>query len=114
MPEGNTTFTPKDIKGVAVNPKFEGLKCNGIDLCSLPLDSLRNLKQLNLDWLISTYENYPEKSKFFKADFFDKLAGSSELRMDMIDGKSATDIRQSWQSDLNEFKSLRKKYLLYP
>jgi uncharacterized protein YbbC (DUF1343 family) len=114
MPEGNTTFTPKDIKGVAVNPKFEGLKCNGIDLSSLPLDSLRNLKQLNLAWLISTYEDYPEKNKFFQSDFFDKLAGSSELRKQIIAGKSIEEIVGSWQSDLDAFRSLRKKYLLYP
>lgn len=114
MPEGNTTFTPKDIKGVAVNPKFEGLKCNGIDLSSLPLDSLRNLKQLNLAWLISTYEDYPEKNKFFQPDFFDKLAGSSELRKQIIAGKSIEEIVGSWQSDLDAFRSLRKKYLLYP
>lgn len=114
MPNGNATFTPKDIKGVAVNPKFEGLKCNGIDLSSLPLDSLRNLKQLNLAWLISTYENYPEKNKFFQSDFFDKLAGSSELRKQIIAGKSIEEIVGSWQSDLDAFRSLRKKYLLYP
>lgn len=114
MPNGNATFTPKDIKGVAVNPKFEGLKCNGIDLFSLPLDSLRKLKQLNLAWLISTYENYPEKNKFFQSDFFDKLAGSSELRKQIIAGKSIEEIVGSWQSDLDAFRSLRKKYLLYP
>jgi uncharacterized protein YbbC (DUF1343 family) len=78
------------------------------------LDSLRNLKQLNLAWLISTYEDYPEKNKFFQSDFFDKLAGSSELRKQIIAGKSIEEIVGYWQSDLDAFRSLRKKYLLYP
>lgn len=114
MPNGNTTFAPKDIKGVATNPKFEGKTCNGIDLASIPLDSLRNRKKLNLDWLTSAYLDYPEKDKFFKSDFFDKLAGSSSLRKQIIDGKSETEIRQSWQSDLENFRVMREKYLLYP
>jgi uncharacterized protein YbbC (DUF1343 family) len=114
MPNGNTKFTPKTIDGVAKYPKLENKKCNGIDLSGIPLDSLRNMKQLNLEWLISTYQNYPEKNKFFKADFFDKLAGSSELRKQIIAGKSAEEIRASWQKDLEEFKLIRKKYLLYP
>ncbi|MBI1286482.1 MAG: DUF1343 domain-containing protein [Flavobacteriales bacterium] len=114
MPNGNTTFTPKDIKGVASNPKFEGKKCAGVDLSTLSEDSLYNLSQMNLEWLISTYQNYPEKDKFFRTDFFDKLAGSSELRKQIIAGKSAGEIRETWQSELLQFKMMRKKYLVYP
>lgn len=114
MPNGNTTFTPKDIKGVAADPKFENKECAGIDLSTLSEDSLYNLAQLNLEWFISTYQNYPEKGKFFRTDFFDKLAGSSELRKQIIAGKSADEIRETWQSELLQFKMMRKKYLLYP
>ncbi|TNF31766.1 MAG: DUF1343 domain-containing protein, partial [Bacteroidetes bacterium] len=114
MPNGNTTFTPKDIKGVATDPKFENQECVGIDLSTLPADSLRNLAKLNLEWLISAYRNHPSKGSFFQSDFFDKLAGSSELRKQIIAGKSAEEIRESWQTGLLEFKMKRKKYLLYP
>ncbi|MCB9186883.1 MAG: DUF1343 domain-containing protein [Flavobacteriales bacterium] len=113
MPNGNTKFTPKSIDGVANYPKLENKKCNGIDLSDIPLDSLRNKGQLNLEWLISTYQDYPEKDKFFKADFFDKLAGSSELRKQIISGKSAKEIRETWQTELIQFKMMRKKYLYY-
>jgi uncharacterized protein YbbC (DUF1343 family) len=114
MPNGNTKFTPKSIDGVANYPKLENKKCNGIDLSEIPLDSLRNMNQLKLEWLISTYQNYPEKDKFFKADFFDKLAGSSELRKQVIAGKTEDEIRANWQKNLEEFKLIREKYLLYP
>ena len=108
------TFTPKSIEGVAKYPKLENKKCKGIDLSELSVDSLRNLGKINLNWLIETYQNYPQKDKFFKADFFDKLAGSTELRKQVIAGKSADTIRKTWKTGLLEFKIMRKKYLLYP
>jgi uncharacterized protein YbbC (DUF1343 family) len=113
MPNGNTKFTPKSIEGVAKYPKLENKKCNGIDLSETPLDSLRNMKALNLDWLISTYQDYPDKENFFKADFFDKLAGSSELRKQIVAGKSVEEIRESWAEGLEDFKAVREKYLIY-
>jgi uncharacterized protein YbbC (DUF1343 family) len=114
MPNGNTNFTPKSIDGVAKYPKLENKKCNGIDLSAIPLDSLRNMRQLNLEWLIATYQNYPTKEKFFKSNFFDKLAGSSELREMIIAEKSADEIQGTWQEDLDDFLVIREKYLLYP
>ena len=114
MPNGNTSFKPKSIPGVAQYPKLENKSCKGVDLSDLSIDSLRNLSQVNLSWLIETYQNYPKKDKFFKTNFFDKLAGSSELRKAIIAGKSATEIRKEWEAGLLEFKVIRKKYLLYP
>ncbi len=114
MPKGNTSFTPKSIEGVAKYPKLENKKCNGIDLSNIPSDSLRNMKHLNLEWLISTYQDYTEKDKFFKANFFDKLAGSSILREQIIAGQTEDEIRATWQKDLEQFKLIREMYLLYP
>lgn len=114
MPNGNTNFTPKSIEGVAKYPKLEGEKCNGIDLSAKPLDSLRNLGGLNLNWLIDTYQSYPIKEEFFKIEFFDKLAGSSELRKQITEGEKPGAILYSWQKDLEQFKKVRGKYLIYP
>ena len=114
MTNGNTKFTPKSIDGVAKYPKLENKKCNGMDLSAIPLDSLRNMRQLNLEWLISTYQNYPEREKFFKSNFFDKLAGSSDLREQIIVGESADEIRGTWQEGLDDFQAIREQYLLYP
>lgn len=114
MPNGNTSFTPKSIKGVAVSPKFDGKKCNGIDLSSSSEDSLRSIGKLNLKWLLAVYNSYPEKGKFFDTKFFDLLAGSTELREQIIAGKSEDEIRKSWETELLQFKMKRKKYLVYP
>jgi uncharacterized protein YbbC (DUF1343 family) len=114
MPNGNTAFVPKSIKGVAASPKFEGKKCNGTDLSTQTLDSLRSIRKLNLKWLIDTYHSYPEKEKFFDQKFFDLLAGSSVLREQIIAGKTEEEIRKSWETELLQFKMMRKKYLVYP
>jgi uncharacterized protein YbbC (DUF1343 family) len=60
------------------------------------------------------YNSYPNKEKFFSSpNFFDKLAGTTELRNQIIDGVSEEEIRASWQKDLEAYKIIRKKYLLY-
>lgn len=114
MPNSNTSFTPKSIEGVAKYPKLENKKCKGIDLSELSVDSLKRLEKINLNWLIETYQNYPNKEKFFKAQFFDKLAGSSNLRKQIIAGKSAEEIRESWNEELSGFVAIRGNYLIYP
>jgi len=114
MPNSNTSFIPKSIEGVAKYPKLENKKCSGLDLSTLSEDSLRNLGKINLNWLIETYQSYPQKDKFFKADFFDKLAGSSALREQIIAGKSGEEIHKTWKEGIDSFQSTRMQYLLYP
>jgi len=46
--------------------------------------------------LISAYNQFPEKRKFF-TNYFEKLAGTASLRHQIIDGWSAEEIRTSWQ-----------------
>ncbi|MEM9921278.1 MAG: DUF1343 domain-containing protein, partial [Bacteroidota bacterium] len=54
------------------------------------------------------------KEQFFlKNNFFDKLAGTDQLRLQMQAGKTIEEIRQSWATDLAAFRNTRKKYLLY-
>ncbi len=65
------------------------------------------------------YKAYPNKEKFF--DFrqskqmgnFDKLAGNTLLKEQIIAGKSEKEIRSTWEPSLSQYKAMRKKYLLY-
>jgi len=65
------------------------------------------------------YQAYPFKEKFFdykqsnQMGNFDKLAGVTTMKEQIIAGKSEKEIRDSWESGLDKFKILRKKYLLY-
>jgi len=107
---GDTSFTPKEIPGVSSNPPFKNQLCKGIKV-----NFEKRPTQLNLSWLKSMYLSYPKKDKFFVSpNFFDKLAGTTLLRKQIEEGVSEEEIRASWQADLEKYKVIRKKYLLYP
>lgn len=69
-------------------------------------------RQIRLFWLIRAYEWYPYKEKFFNS-FFEKLAGTRELRKQVESGMKEEEIRATWQKNITAFKKIRKKYLLY-
>ena len=106
------SFMPLSIKGMSAEPPYKNQQCYGYDLSNYSLKILRNEKKLNLFWLIDLYQRLSPKTEFF-TPFFDKLAGTDQLRKQIIAGKTEEEIRQSWQVDLINFKKIRKKYLLY-
>lgn len=113
MNESDFTFKPRSIPGASKYPKFKGEKCNGFDLRLVNEDSFRNRKKLDLSFLMTAYSQLKEKEKFFNA-FFRNLAGSNELRQQLESGVSEEEIRVSWNEDLEKFKIIRSKYLIYP
>ncbi len=110
--KGTYSFTPQSIKGVSEDPPLRRQLCYGENLGSAA-DILKNKGILELKWLIEAYKNLNEHTLFFTS-YFDKLAGNSKLRDQIIKGKSESEIRQSWKPGLDSFKKTRKKYLLYP
>ena len=105
--ESNYSFTPKSGEG-SKYPKHKNIECFGTDLRFQD----NYLTDINLNWIINSYNNCPYKQKFF-TNFFDKLAGTDKLRLQIIDGKTEKEIKGSWIEGLDEFKLTRKKYLLY-
>lgn len=103
-------FTPKPNFG-AKDPFLNGKLCFGEDLSRNKTD----LRQLNLEWLLKAYKNYqnPKQSFFLTNLFFDKLAGTDELRKQILAGKPESEIRASWQPDLRKFQQIRRKYIIY-
>ena len=110
--DGNTSFTPKSINGVANHPPYQDTLCNGVELSDYGMMYMTNLKQLNLQWLIGMYQAYPDKNKFF-TNYFTKLAGTATLKEQIINGVSEDEIRKSWKPAIDKYKKIRKKYLLY-
>lgn len=106
-------FIPRPNEGSRY-PPHEGKVCKGFDLREVSLDSLRNQKQLNLNYLLDFYRAYPNKPAFFRTDgYFDLLAGTLSLRRQIEEGKTEAEIRATWQADLEAFREIREKYLLY-
>ena len=102
------TFTPITIKGVAVNPPHENKVCYGLDLRNVVPE-----RRIDLKYLFTMYNAYPDKEKFFTS-YFDILAGTTKLKQQIKDGLTEEQIRATWQSGLDVFKRQREKYLLYP
>ena len=114
------SFTPQGIKGMAETPIFKGQVCYGIDLREIDVDSLRKEKQINLSWIIELYNAHPNKEQFFDSNLsnqmgvIENLIGSELFRQQIIAGVSETEIRNSWEPELTQYKSMRLNYLLYP
>ena len=104
--ESDYSFTPKSGAG-SKYPKHENKECFGTNLrLEKPLTAI------NLNWIIEAYKQCPEKEEFFN-NFFDKLAGTDKLRKQIIAEKTQKEIKESWQEGLEEFKEIRRKYLIY-
>ncbi len=105
-------FMPRSVTA-APNPPQLGKYCNGINLSNAPIIELESKNQINLDYILHAYRHFPEKEKFFN-NFIERLAGTGELRRQITAGYTAEEIRATWQEDLDTFRIIRSKYLLYP
>ncbi len=104
---GSFTFTPESTEGMAKYPKLEGKLCYGIDLREADVSD-----KLDLSFVISFYKKWKSDDAFF-TKYFDTLAGTDVLKKQIESGMTEEEIRKSWQQGLDDYKSLRKSYLLY-
>jgi uncharacterized protein YbbC (DUF1343 family) len=114
------SFKPLPIPGMSETPLHINKDCYGIDLRNYDINELRKTKRINIQWMIDLYNAYPVKDKFFdrtqsnQMGNIDGLAGTDEFRKQIMAEKSVKEIRESWEPKLSEYKTMRKKYLLYP
>jgi uncharacterized protein YbbC (DUF1343 family) len=105
------SFTPQ-ATAANKNPVHRDKICYGNDFRSMAVADLQQMRELNLQWLIGTYKTMGKREDFF-TDYIDKLAGTGNLRKQIVEGLTEEQIRQSWQRELVKFKVIRKKYILY-
>ena len=107
---GDFTFTPVSLPAFDTNPLQKDKKCYGVDLRGYPFKG-----GLTLKFIIDFYEKSgAQKAQFFsRPQWFDLLAGNRELRAQIVKGLTEEEIRASWKEELDRYKELRKKYLLY-
>ncbi|HCW14893.1 MAG TPA: DUF1343 domain-containing protein, partial [Parabacteroides merdae] len=108
---GDFTFTPTSLPGFDTKPLHKDKECYGTDLREYPFTG-----GLTLKFLLDFYNKAGNDQAFFftRPQWFDLLAGTKELRFQIVRGLKENEIRASWQPALNKYKKIRKKYLLYP
>jgi uncharacterized protein YbbC (DUF1343 family) len=104
------SFTPRSVAG-AKNPPLLNQKCYGVDLRMVPNKYIWE-NGFDLSYVIDAYYNLQLGNSFFTA-FFEKLVGVDYIRKDIINGKSAKEIKAKWACDVEQFKQQRRPYLLY-
>ena len=107
------SFTPKSLPGYDKNPLHKDTPCYGKDLRKAEAP-----QGLTLSYVIDAYLAYRKAGKgetfFTRPSWFDLLMGTNKVRLGIIAGKDEATIRSEWQKELNQYKEMRKKYLLYP
>lgn len=108
---GDFTFTPTPLQGFDMNPLHKNKECYGADLREYPFSG-----GLSLSFFLDFYNKAGKDQAFFftRPQWFDLLAGTKELRFQIVRGLDETEIRKSWQPALDAYKKIRSKYLLYP
>ncbi len=101
------TYTPQPNFG-SKSPKENGEICQGWDL-----RTTEYMSSVNLEWLIEAYMNYTDKENFFKTASFTLHAGNTKLQKQIEEGYTFKEIKRSWIKDTENFKQIRKNYLLY-
>ena len=101
------TYTPEPNFG-SKYPKEEGKLCYGKDL-----SKTERMNEVTMDYIIDAYTNSVDKSKFFITSGFTKHAGNNKLQKQIIAGATNAEIKATWQEDIEKFKKIRAKYLLY-
>lgn len=104
------SFTPRSVAGAKYPPHLNKV-CYGVDLREIPHEEIIS-RGINLEYLIDAYRRVGVGESFFKA-VFEKLVGVDYIRPMIIAGRSAEEIRAKWQQDVEDFKLLRRRYLLY-
>lgn len=108
---GTFTFTPRSVPG-AKNPPLLGRKCRGRSLSGVPEDTII-ARGLDLSHVIDAWRRTGLGEGFF-TPFFEKLAGTADVRRKILQGRSADEIKAGWAADVEAFKARRRPYLLYP
>lgn len=109
--QADFTFTPRQAEG-RNKPLLCDEQCFGKELTDYAHNFKKEKAKINLSWLIEAYNQLKDKEKFFN-NFFLKLSGTKELQQQIEDGLSEKEIRDSWKEELDKYKEIRKKYLLY-
>ena len=106
------TFTPVDIPGTAMNPKYKNVLCQGLSLHVSDPVHFRSL-EFGVHLISVLMELYPDDFSIDRPDFLGNLWGNEKAAIMFSEHKTAEEIIASYKNELHDFIKLREKYLLY-
>ncbi len=107
---GKFSFTPQSLKGMELNPLQKDKVCYGEDL-----RELKESPRFTLSYFISWLNKFKNREEFVtRSSWFNQLMGNDLVLKLIFEGKGESEIRKSWQTELNNYALTRQKYLLYP
>ncbi|WP_338793186.1 DUF1343 domain-containing protein [Bernardetia sp. MNP-M8] len=114
FPKQNSTisFTPKPNEG-AKYPPLENKLCYGIKYQTQKLENNFSLKPIIEFYQTMKDKELANKKDIFFNSYFNTLAGNDKLQTQMKEGLTEKEIKATWQKELENYKIMRKKYLLY-
>ena len=101
------TYTPQSNFG-SKDPKHKKEICYGKDL-----RKTKRLDSINIQWILNAYQKSKDKKGFFKTKSFTIHAGTQKLQQQIEQGLTAREIKNTWLTDLDTYKKMRTRYLLY-
>ena len=104
-------FTPKEIPNMASNPKYEAVLCNGLEFEITDRNKF-NAVQFGIKLVYALHKLYPDNFEF-RRNWLDRLFGDTYFKEMLVAGNNPNEIISVWQEELEDFKILRDKYLLY-
>lgn len=106
------SFTPKSISGFDTRPLHKDQVCYGVDL-----RKAKAPEGFSLKYFLEMYRSFKAMGKehafLTRPQWMDLLMGTRQVRMDVLQGKEEAAIRAAWEKDLEAYRKMRTRYLLY-
>jgi uncharacterized protein YbbC (DUF1343 family) len=103
-------FTPKSIPNMATRPKRLGEKCGGVFVKVTGREVLEPIR-VAVAMLVTAKKLYPDSIKWRGS--INRLSGTPKFKQAIDAGASVEKIVGMWKSDVEKFKKVRAKHLLY-
>ncbi|ARU42067.1 hypothetical protein CCB80_13320 [Armatimonadetes bacterium Uphvl-Ar1] len=99
---------------MSASPRFKDKLVHGIEITVTDPSKVQPV-ELGIHLVHAFYHQSKgiDRLRFFNNNWITKLAGTKRLQNDLEFGKTPEEIIASWQFELNQFKLLKAKYLLY-
>ncbi len=114
---GRNYFKPVSTPG-AKEPKYKNVKCRGIYISDSLVNVFLARPKIHMPLIVTAYiKSANQKTFFTEKGSFNILAGDKNLKRlirNFTEASKYSIFHEAWDPALNEFKSMRKKYLLYP